>query len=38
VRENFARLIREANPNISLNTEVIEPVEGALQLARRSKP
>jgi N-acetylglucosamine kinase-like BadF-type ATPase len=36
VRDNFARLMHESDFKITLDPEVIEPVEGALQLARKS--
>ena len=36
VREVFYNQLRTAHPQVILNPEVIEPVHGALQLARRS--
>jgi glucosamine kinase len=36
IRELFYNEVRAANPNVGLNPEVVDPVQGALQLARRT--
>jgi glucosamine kinase len=36
LRELFYNRVRTANPNIVLNPEVVDPVHGALQMARRT--
>jgi glucosamine kinase len=36
IRELFYNKVRTANPNIVLNFEVVDPVNGALQMARRT--
>ncbi len=38
VRELFYNQIRTAHPHMVLNCEVVEPVHGALEMARRSTP
>jgi glucosamine kinase len=35
VRERFSNLVRTAHSQVALNDEVVEPVHGALQMARR---
>jgi N-acetylglucosamine kinase-like BadF-type ATPase len=35
VRDSFAALVRAENSNVILNREVVEPVHGALELARK---
>ncbi len=35
VREVFYNEVRQAHPGVILNSEVVEPVQGALQMARR---
>jgi glucosamine kinase len=35
VRERFFNLVRTAHSQVALNDEVVEPVQGALQMARR---
>jgi hypothetical protein len=35
VREVFYNEVRRAHPHVVLNSEVVDPVHGALQLARR---
>jgi len=36
IRELFYNGVHAANPNVVLNAEVVDPVQGALQLARRT--
>jgi glucosamine kinase len=36
VRELFYNEVRAANPNVVLNPEVVDPVQGALQMARKA--
>jgi glucosamine kinase len=36
IRELFYNEVRAANPNVVLNPEVVDPVHGALQMARRA--
>jgi hypothetical protein len=36
IRELFYNQIQTAHPHVVLNSEVVEPVHGALQMARRS--
>jgi glucosamine kinase len=36
IRELFYNEVRAANPDVVLNSEVVDPVQGALQMARRA--
>ena len=36
IRELFYNEVRAANPDVVLNPEVVDPVQGALQMARRA--
>jgi hypothetical protein len=35
IRELFYNEVRSANPDVVLNPEVVDPVHGALQMARK---
>jgi hypothetical protein len=37
VRENFSNIVCAKNPRIALNPEIVEPVDGALRMARKPR-